>query len=381
MPYWRMSGVYFAYFAIVGALHPYWGLYLEHLGYEPAKIGLIAAIPFLTRIVAPNIWGWIADHTQKPLLIIQLGALGGFLGFIGVVIQADFYTLVVFLFLYSFFWNAILAQYEVITLDYLADSSHLYSRIRLWGSIGFIWAVITLGYVFKFISIVWLGYFILFLLAVIWILSCVLPPVPNLHEHTPHDGFFKRLKEPLISLVFVVFFLLHFSHGAYYTFFSIYLKGFGYSTVSIGIIWSIGVVAEIILFLFMPKILLKFSLFFLLSLSLLLTGLRWFLMGWFPEIVWLVFVNQILHAASFGVTHAIAIEFIRGHFSKKAQSHGQAFYSAIGFGAGGALGAYLSGEIWSISQKWTFGLAAISAILAWLITIIFLKQKLAKKIS
>ena len=381
MPYWRMSGVYFAYFAIIGAMYPYWGLYLAELGYEPSKIGLITAIPFFTRMIAPNLWGWLADHSGRSLFIIKLGAFGGFLGFIGVVLQTELFGLIVFLFIFSFFWNAILAQYEVITLNYLADNAHLYSRIRLWGSVGFIWAVITLGFVFKFISILWLGSFITFLLAAIWLLSCSLPPVNLVAHHPMHKGFFSHLIEPSVALVFFVFFLLHFSHGAYYTFYSIYLKDIGYSTVSIGIMWSIGVIAEIILFIFMPRILLNYTLYFLLSVSLLLTSLRWFVMGWFPEFAWLVLINQLLHAASFGMTHAVAIEYIRRYFSPKAQSHGQAFYSAIGFGAGGALGAYLSGEIWAISQNWTFGIASISAIVAWLITIMFLKQKLAKKMS
>ncbi|MCG7946441.1 MAG: MFS transporter, partial [Candidatus Thiodiazotropha taylori] len=36
MPYWRLSGFYFFYFASLGALLPFWGLYLQDRGYSPA---------------------------------------------------------------------------------------------------------------------------------------------------------------------------------------------------------------------------------------------------------------------------------------------------------------------------------------------------------
>ncbi|NNF97645.1 MAG: MFS transporter, partial [Halobacteria archaeon] len=62
MPYWRLSGFYFFYFASLGALLPYWGLYLKSQGYDITAIGDLMAIIMATKIISPNIWGWIADH-------------------------------------------------------------------------------------------------------------------------------------------------------------------------------------------------------------------------------------------------------------------------------------------------------------------------------
>ena len=58
MPYWRLSGFYFFYFAVLGALVPYWGLYLQSVGYSPADIGNLMALLMVSRIVAPNVWAW-----------------------------------------------------------------------------------------------------------------------------------------------------------------------------------------------------------------------------------------------------------------------------------------------------------------------------------
>ena len=379
MPYWRLSGVYFTYFAVVGALAPYWGLYLEHLQFDARAIGILSAIPMITRLFAPNIWGWMSDRTNKPLLIIRLGALGGFLGFVGVLGRSDILVLAFFIAIYSFFWNAILAQFEVVTLRYLGDQPFLYSRIRLWGSIGFIVAVAALGVLFDWVSISWLAVIILVLLGSIFLFTCSLPPLRTHSTHTNKEGFLTTLKQKQVMLFFFVLFLLQFSHGAYYTFYSIYLQDYGYSTSLIGLVWSIGVVAEIVLFIYMPQILHRVSLFWLLSVSMFLTAFRWWLIGWFPESEWVIFSAQILHAASFGVTHSVAIEFVRRYFSASAQSQGQAFYSAIGFGAGGALGAYISGEIWLFSPQWAFGVACISSLVGGLLTVIFLKAFLSQK--
>ena len=62
MPYWRLAGFYFFYFAVLGALVPYWGLYLKSIGFTPVDIGSLMAVLMLSRIVAPNVWAYIADH-------------------------------------------------------------------------------------------------------------------------------------------------------------------------------------------------------------------------------------------------------------------------------------------------------------------------------
>ena len=59
MPYyWRLSGFYFFYFGLLGTLVPYWSLYLKDLGFSAVAIGGLMAIPQLTKIGAPNLWGW-----------------------------------------------------------------------------------------------------------------------------------------------------------------------------------------------------------------------------------------------------------------------------------------------------------------------------------
>src|SRR3990167_1007203 len=74
LPYWRLSGFYLCYFALLGATAPFLGLYFEYLGFSPARIGELVAIPMLMRCVAPNLWGWLGDRSGKRLLIVRIGA-------------------------------------------------------------------------------------------------------------------------------------------------------------------------------------------------------------------------------------------------------------------------------------------------------------------
>jgi PPP family 3-phenylpropionic acid transporter len=74
LPYWRLSGFYFFYFAFVGAMSPFWGLYLQSLAFDAFQIGVLMSLLQVMRIFAPNIWGHIADRTGRRTAIVQIAA-------------------------------------------------------------------------------------------------------------------------------------------------------------------------------------------------------------------------------------------------------------------------------------------------------------------
>ena len=154
--YFRLSSFYFFYFAVVGALMPYWGVYLKSLGFSSQDVGVMSATIFATRIIAPNFWGWIADKTQKRLFIIQVGSAIAVTLFLGVFLSHKYAWLIGVVSCYTFFWHAVLPQFEVLTLRSLGGRTYDYSKVRLWGSIGFIFAVVFLGLLFDWVSIAYL---------------------------------------------------------------------------------------------------------------------------------------------------------------------------------------------------------------------------------
>ena len=116
MPYWRLSGFYFFFFATLGALVPYWGLYLKSIGFTPVDIGVLMALLMFSRIVAPVIWAWIADHHAQRMRVVRIAALLSVVAFAGVFFGKSFWWLAAVMMVFSFFWNASLPLLEVITL-------------------------------------------------------------------------------------------------------------------------------------------------------------------------------------------------------------------------------------------------------------------------
>ncbi len=368
--YWRLSGFYFFYFASLGALVPYWGLYLQSRGFGGAQIGELVAILMATKLVAPNIWGWIADHSGRRMAVIRTASLLSVLAFAAVFWSGGYGSLALVIAGFSFFWNASLPQFEAVTLSHLGADSHRYSSIRLWGSIGFILAVVALGPVLDRFGAGLLPGVLIVLFAAIWLSSLSVPEAPGGVHPEEHEPLRQVLRRPAVLTLLSVCFLMQASHGPYYTFYTLYMEEAGYSRGQIGWLWALGVVAEIGVFLVMHRWLPHFGARALLLASLAFTSLRWCLIAAFPDLLPVVLLAQTLHAASFGIYHAVAIHLIHRMFVGRNQGRGQALYSSLSFGAGGAVGSLAAGYVWAgIGHSAAYYAAALlsfgALLLAW----------------
>src|SRR5512147_781978 len=153
LPYRRLAGFYFFYFAYLGAFAPFFSLYLKSLGISPVEIGVLMSLPQLSRIVAPHVWGWLADRGTGRLHVARLAGAAGTLSFLGVFAGSGFVLLFTVLLTMTFFWSAALPLVEATTLSHLGEETARYGRIRVWGSIGFIVAVVAVGYALDRVSI------------------------------------------------------------------------------------------------------------------------------------------------------------------------------------------------------------------------------------
>jgi PPP family 3-phenylpropionic acid transporter len=287
--------------------------------------------------------------------------------FAGVFVDYGFIWLALVLFVFSFFWNSSLPLFEAMTLNHLGDDEHKYSVVRLWGSLGFIIMVVLLGEYFDMTGIDRAPVVIMVLFAGILLVSLIVPE--RLSAHQEGQGHILHvIRQPVVLAFLVVCFLMLMSHGPYYTFYSIYLENHGYSRGMIGLLWAVGVMAEVTVFLMMHRLLPAIGARQLLLVSLLLTALRWILIGFFVDNLLVLFFAQLFHAFSFGVFHAVSISLVHQFFTGSHQGRGQALYASLSFGAGGAAGSLFSGVLWDrIEHAWLFSLAALVAVLAFLI--------------
>lgn len=386
----RLSSSYFFYFAILGLISPYLSVFLDGKGFTSLELGEIFAILTATKIIAPSLWAILADKTGQKLLIIRLGAVLALLSFMLLFWLDNYWAISLCLALFSLFWTAILPQLEVLTLNSVRRSSKIYARIRLWGSLGFIVLAIFAGQVMTFYqeydlssvtnysftnAFVFMGCTALFLL----LLSTI--RLKSRHVISREKIEVLSIKYKFLEFRFIIFFiagiLLQISFGPYYGFFALFLRDLNYPGFAVGLFISLGVLAEIIVFIFASSFFKHFSLKTILIFSLAVTALRWFLVALYADFIWMLAFTQLIHAASFALFHSASMIFISSHFSPNQQSRGQAIYLGGVYGVGGAIGAYLAGALWfdGLGATTAFLTASVAALLATMLMIFLPREK------
>jgi PPP family 3-phenylpropionic acid transporter len=371
LPYWRLSSYYFFYFAFIGAFSPYFGLYLQSLAFSAWDIGLLMSLLQMMRLIAPYAWGWLADHLGTRTPIVRLTALLSIVAFAGLFFTRDFAGVFFAMAGLAFFWGAALPLVESVTLSHLgAARTADYGRIRLWGSIGFICAVLGVGYLLDWLPLASLLWMCLAILVALLASSTLVPEALPEVQVGAAPALRDMLGRREVRALFGACFCMSAAHGALYVFYSILLVDAGYSKSLVGWMWTLGVLAEILVFARLPQLFGRWSLRVVLLVSFGCAIVRFLMIGWGVAWLPLVIVAQLLHGATFGAYHAASVAAVNRWFTGRLQARGQALYSAISFGAGGMVGGLVSGYTWdALGAALTYSLsaafAAVGLLLVW----------------
>jgi len=353
----RLASFYFAYFTYVGVLLAFFPLYLASRGLHAGEIAFLVALPYLARVFAPAAWGWLADLTGARRGVVIFSCAAGAAAF-ALVPHADSVAGIAWIVASMALLSAgAVPLVEAITLASLAGQAGRYGPIRLWGSVGFIaatlgggvwldhWPAATLPHVLVALSLVSLS------------IAVVLPPgARRVHA----AGAAPRIGRGVPALL-AAGFCMAAAHGTLYTFFTLYLERAGHSGLVIGGLWTLGVLAEIVVFLALPVLFRRHSLSAILLASLACAVVRFLAIGWLPPSLWILVPAQLLHAATFGAFHAASVAAVHRLFPESAQARGQTLFSSLSYGAGGAAGALVAGWVW---QTWGSALAFSASALA-----------------
>ena len=369
-PYWRLSGFYLCYFAALGALLPYLPLFLHERGLTVLQIGLLASILTGMKIIAPNCWGWLADHYLNRTLLVRLVSVACVLSFCAMLYAGGFTGYALALLLFGVFWHAPIPQVEAVTLRLLGGSEHAYARVRLWGSAGFLLSVTGMGYWFATHGLHQLLPAVIGLLVLMALSSFLLPLSAGASAAGSPRGFSRTLREPAVLALMAAAFLMQFSHAPYYAYYSVYLEHHGYTRPLIGKLWAVGVLSEIAIYVVLHRCIAYAGLRRIFIASMLLAALRWQLIAWCATSLPLLFLAQLLHAATFGTFHACAVLLVHHYFPPAQHGRGQALYSSASFGAGLALGSPTAGWLWEVlgpRSMYHAGslVALLGGVLAW----------------
>ena len=195
-------------------------------------------------------------------------------------------------------------------------------------------------------------------------LACTLRDNAQKTEHGADLPVWPLVRRPEVAALLFACFLMSVAHGPLYTFYSIYLADHGYSRTVVGVLWSLGVVAEIGVFLLAPRIFSRWSPNAVLIFSFACAVARFAAIGWGVDSLPVLVGAQLLHAATFGSYHAAALGQVNRWFPGGRRSRGQALYTSLSFGAVGMLGGLGSGLAWdSLGAAWTFTAGSVCAAL------------------
>ena len=352
----RLSAFYFAFFAYAGAYVAYFPLYLAERGLSAAHIAWVLAIAPVTRIFAPPAWGWVADRSGAHRAVVVMSCAVTALCFAAMPFTQHIALLIALMSLLS---SGALPIVEAITLGSLAGQSGRYGPIRVWGSVGFIAVVLAGGWWLDDHPIATLpAVLVLFMLATLAVALALPRGKRRIAEKAEPVRF-----TPAARALCAAGFCNAVAHGALYAFLSIHLEALGYSATTIGMLWTLGVLAEIVVFFYLPQLFRRFALSTILVFSLASGAARFLAIGWAAQVLWIVLLAQLLHAATFGSFHAASVAAVHRVFPENAQARGQTWFSGISYGAGAASGFMISGWAWQGGgAQAAFAVSAMAAL-------------------
>jgi len=369
VPAARLSSYYLFYYAALGAFTPYWSLFLTARGMSVTAISVMMGIWYATRIVAPTTWTSIAAASRDPIRWLRIGSvltLVTFCAFLLPLPQPWMYPAMV---VFCFFYNAVMPQFESITLTHLGNDSHRYGMIRVWGSLGFIAVVMGFGWFLEGRSAGVLPWLMLPLFALLVASSFANRYARDFHRADGDaSGFWQIVRKPQVLAFFLAAFMEQLSFGPYYTFFSVYMDHHGYATSTLGLLWTIGVVFEVAVFFTIGRFFRRYDASWMLLIALLSSTVRWTVTALFPQHLGVMLVAQTAHALGFAAFFAAAMQMLATYFPGRLNGHGQGLLYGFSSGVGGVLGALIAGQLWGVDNGRTAflagaGFAAAGALL------------------
>jgi PPP family 3-phenylpropionic acid transporter len=342
---------YFLYFGVLGIFLPFFNLYCYHLGFSGLRIGILSAVRSVALIVFPLVWGALADRLDARRPIYILCNFCSTLIWMLYLFTIDFWPMLAITIFYGIFYAPIISFLEAFTIDLLGREKTSYGRIRVWGSISFIAAVLALGKIIDMYSVE-------IIVVLIWVgslmLSIISTRIPGFHIRTKKrlSGAAKSLLQRRVLVFLFCAFLMLVSHSAYYGFFSIHLENLGYGYTFIGLAWALASAAEILVMIGSDRIFSRFSIESVLIFSFMTAALRWLIL-FLAHRPMVILLSQILHAVTYGSFHIGSILYIDRLSPDKVKTLGQAVNNAISYGLGLMVGFFFNGYLYEITGSFT----------------------------
>lgn len=353
------AALWFCYFASIGIFNPFAPLWFKELGFSTLAIGSLASLQAWTRVLGPYGWGWLGDHGSSRVRLLRVAAAASLLAACAFLFARG-YTAIAWVTVFLFMANGgVVPLTETSLAQHISQGGGLdagrYGRVRVWGSMGFIVAVLVGGLVFEHAGIAFFPWVLVLVYAALLVMTQRLPSDAQAHggrERAPPVLAVLRRRE--VAWFFASVFFTVLAHSSVYTFFSLYLDAKGHGKSTVGFLWAVSVALEIAFFWWQGRVFGRLSPHGWLQWAAAAAVLRFALTAAFGAALPMLVLAQALHLLSFAAHHAACIALVTRWFQGPLRGRGQALYTVLGYGLSGVLGGVGGG--W-LSMR--LGLAAV----------------------
>jgi PPP family 3-phenylpropionic acid transporter len=306
----RLALAYAAFFLASGWYLPFFPVWLAARGLDPAAIGIVLAAAQVVRVLGTPAGTRLADRYGAPhrailvavlvstTMIALLGSVAGFGAILAAVV------------LYALVSGPVMPLIDAYALRGLGLRGRAYGPVRLWGSVAFVVANLTGGFLLDVLApgnLIWL---ILAGNGLVVLVATMLVPLPRDEPTQPETAASHgHLRQPRFLAIMAAGSLIQASHAVYYGFSTLDWTRHGFDGRTIGVLWALGVTAEIVLFACAARLPPAIG-----PVALMLIGatgaiVRWIATAFDPPLA-LLAPLQLLHAISFGATHLGTMQYL-----------------------------------------------------------------------
>ena len=356
---WRLAVFYSALCAVLGVQMPFLPVWFAAKGLDAASVGVALAIPLVVRLIAIPLASRIADQFGAVRGVIVIGAAASLLGYLAVGLVHTPAAIMAAVALASIFYTPLMPLADAYALRGLALHGRSYGLLRLWGSAAFIVGTLGGGALLDLIDPRALIWAVVAAMALNAAAACALAPLGEKASGRHHISARPLLRDRRFLMVAAAAGLIQASHAVYYGFSALQWQSAGYDGTTIAVLWTVGVVAEIVLFAVSARVALD-------PIALLLAGaagaiIRWAAMAFDPPPM-LLLMLQMLHALSFGATHLGALAYVARVAPAGLGASAQGYLAVvIALLTAGAMS--VSGELYACWQSGAYwAMAAFAAL-------------------
>lgn len=369
----RLSLLYGALFTVVGVQMPFWPVWLEAQGMSAPQIGILLGAIYWAKVVTNPVIAHLVDAgAGRRRMMIALAVTSAVLYPLYIVTD-NFWGLLALSLVAGSLLPGLMPLTETVTMT-LNTRGHLeYGRVRLWGSISFIAAAQGAG-----VLVESFGPEIVLWLVMIGVLATTatvfaVPDPSSRGSDSTRLHLSALLKDRVYALFLLTASLNQASHCIYYGFASLHWRAAGLSGGTIGGLWALGVIAEVVLFAFAARAVRHLGAEALILIGVAAGLIRWTALA-FTTDPWLLVPFQILHGATFGAAHLGAMHLITQQIDGRLAARAQAFYSSVAMGLVPGLGLIAAGPIYAAWGGHAFLLATLASAMGTIVAIILIRH-------